>query len=320
MGIPGGIQMNYLSKLIVLTALFMGLLCQAAVVLADIPRTINYQGRLTDPGGNPVVDAQYLIQFRFYDAESGGTTLWDSGFRGVDVSDGLFAYQLGDSTAIPGDLFAGNVDVWLGVKVSTDPEISPRTKIDASAFAFHALSADTADNVSNGVGISQYIDVSYTAMMNSFTVLIATDSILAPADGFVICQVTCNVSCLHTGGTNGGLNLEFREGGGPHLTDQEFFWVLPTVLPTDAYEIPATIHRVFKAVPGYNKFEFLGVDFLDAGNSYGVSRVVMTLTYVPAAYGTVNLTSVIKPDEPKTIQLDDKQRQGMIERALPSNK
>lgn len=56
------------------------------VVLAN---KINYQGRLTDPGGAPLTGT-FPMRFQIYTASSGGTMLWDSGVISVDVDHGLF--------------------------------------------------------------------------------------------------------------------------------------------------------------------------------------------------------------------------------------
>jgi hypothetical protein len=54
---------------------------------------VNYQGRLTDPGGAPL-HGTFPMRFRIYDASGGGTMLWDSGVMSVDVEGGLFNVQL----------------------------------------------------------------------------------------------------------------------------------------------------------------------------------------------------------------------------------
>lgn len=116
---------------------------------ADVPQVINYQGRLTDGAGEPVTNGMYLLRFNLYDAESGGASLWDSQYRSIQVTDGFFSYLMGDSVAIPGDIFLENTNVWLGIKVSTDPEMTPRSRISSAGFAFKALHSDTAQLAEN---------------------------------------------------------------------------------------------------------------------------------------------------------------------------
>ncbi len=105
---------------------------------------IPYQGRLLDPTtGNPKADGTYPMTFRIYDAATGGNVLWTE-LKDVTVSKGLFTTYLGDTTALDPTIFDGN-DRWLGVKVGTDPETSPRMPLAFVPYAFWALNADTLD-------------------------------------------------------------------------------------------------------------------------------------------------------------------------------
>jgi hypothetical protein len=121
-------------------------------VLADIPRLISYQGRLTDASGNPVTDGSYSVRFRIYDAASGGSTLWDNGSVSVTVTNGVFSYTLGQATALPATLFDNSTVRWLGIAVGAGTEITPRTQLVAVPYAFHAKSADTALYALAGAG------------------------------------------------------------------------------------------------------------------------------------------------------------------------
>jgi hypothetical protein len=110
----------------------------------EVPPLITYQGLLTDSTGAPLANGAYSIQFQMYDAASAGNVLWSSGSRQINVTDGLFSYNLGDTVAFPDSLFLNYSDVWLGVKVGDNPEMTPRTKLVSSAYAIKARHADTA--------------------------------------------------------------------------------------------------------------------------------------------------------------------------------
>lgn len=116
----------------------------AMSALADVPRIINYQGRLTDTEGNPVSDGSYYIKFVIYRSESGVDSLWSSGFQAVTVVDGLFSYALGSNVSFPAGIFGPGITPFLGITIGTDAEINPRTAFTSSAFAWHSNSADTA--------------------------------------------------------------------------------------------------------------------------------------------------------------------------------
>ncbi len=116
----------------------------AASAVAKVPNVINYQGRLTDTDGTPVADDTYFIKFKIYGSESGDDSLWYTPFQPVNVTDGLFNYKLGSAVPLPHDLFTADTTRYLGITVGGDPEIIPRSKITSTAYAYHALTADTA--------------------------------------------------------------------------------------------------------------------------------------------------------------------------------
>lgn len=115
---------------------------------ADVPQMINYQGRLTDPGGSPVVDSQYTVTFTIYDDSASGTGLWAETLL-VEVSGGLFSVQLGTVHALSSEMFS-NPNLWLGITVADDLEIIPRTRFTSVAYAFRAAYADTAATGDDG--------------------------------------------------------------------------------------------------------------------------------------------------------------------------
>ena len=124
----------------------------ATLTLAAVPMTFTYQGRLTTPAGASVPDGNYLIQFVIYNAPTGGTVLWNNGYRTVPVTGGLFTYNLGDSTVLPLSLFPSDTARYLGIKVGADPELVPRVKLGSVPFAFKAFYADTANAAYGIVG------------------------------------------------------------------------------------------------------------------------------------------------------------------------
>jgi hypothetical protein len=127
-----------------ITLLAALLLVYAVAVRADIPRTITYQGRMTDSDGSPITDGTYGIAFVIYGSESGSDTLWHSGMRPVDIMDGLFTYQLGHLVPFPDDLFSGTPR-YLGITFGPETESSPRTELTSAAYAFQTLRSDSSE-------------------------------------------------------------------------------------------------------------------------------------------------------------------------------
>ncbi|TFH64335.1 MAG: hypothetical protein E4G91_06130 [Candidatus Zixiibacteriota bacterium] len=130
------------SRILMLTLL---LIAMSVSVDAEVPQIINYQGRLTNTGGDPVPDGSYLMNFKLYGSEIDHDSLWWSGFQPVTVTNGLFTYQLGLGNPIPSDFFGPGSDLFLGVTIDNNPEMVPRTRITSSAFAFQAIYSDTAN-------------------------------------------------------------------------------------------------------------------------------------------------------------------------------
>jgi hypothetical protein len=91
---------------------------------------IPIQGRLTDTDGNPL-DGNYSIRGSIYDVAVGGVprcTDTDT----VAVTNGLFTMELDfcDPSDINGD------QLYLGIKVGSDPEMTPRQPIHAVPYAW----------------------------------------------------------------------------------------------------------------------------------------------------------------------------------------
>jgi hypothetical protein len=117
-----------------------GEIAGAAVSAASVTNSINYQGRLADSSGSPLSgtytmtfrlydSGTYTMTFRLYDVSTGGTAL-DTDIRDVVVTDGLF------NTGIDFDqsYFDGR-ELWLGVKIGADSEMTPRQELRPVPYA-----------------------------------------------------------------------------------------------------------------------------------------------------------------------------------------
>ena len=125
-----------------LVILLLGVVCLGISSSAEVPHVINYQGRLIDDGGNPVSDGYYDLTFTLYDhpTESAGM-LWTSGEQSVGVTNGLFTYALGSNVPLVSDLTADS-SLWLGITLSGEAEMTPRTQMTTVPYAGHAFFAD----------------------------------------------------------------------------------------------------------------------------------------------------------------------------------
>jgi hypothetical protein len=125
-------------KLIGILLMLVTVTLLSTPVLSDVPQVINYQGRLTDPVGQPVADDTYSIQFSIY-ADSAITmtpALWTE-TQNVSTTTGLFAVLLGSLNPINPSIFDGSIR-YLGIKIGTNPESTPRTPIVSVPYAMVA--------------------------------------------------------------------------------------------------------------------------------------------------------------------------------------
>ena len=107
---------------------------------AGTPSLMSYQGRLTDVGGSSL-DGSYSLVFTIYDdpvASAPGNIMWQETHPSVTVTGGLFSVVFGAGTpavSLNESVFS-SPDRYLGIKVGADPEISPRTRLVSTPYAF----------------------------------------------------------------------------------------------------------------------------------------------------------------------------------------
>jgi hypothetical protein len=106
---------------------------------------IPVQGRLTNASGNPL-DGTYTISFRIYSVYSGGTALCEDLNNSVVVDNGLFYTYMSMSGC---SAFDGR-QLYLGIQVEDDAEMTPRQYIDNVPYAYGlrpgAVISDTIGN------------------------------------------------------------------------------------------------------------------------------------------------------------------------------
>ncbi|MCB4790702.1 MAG: hypothetical protein LHV68_02330 [Elusimicrobia bacterium] len=109
-----------------------------------VPNQLTYTGSIRSYG-QPISGTKSLT-FSIYPAETGGVASWSSGPVDVKISSGTFTYDL-----------TPNIDwrckdFWLELVVG-DKILSPRTKLTAQAYAFHAR---TSEDIEKSTGNSIY--------------------------------------------------------------------------------------------------------------------------------------------------------------------
>jgi len=107
-----------------------------------IPLMLNYQGKLTDPQGQPVRDSVYAVGFALFAVPVGGTPFWNE-MQPVATQSGLFNVLLGSDNPIL-DLPTDGI-CFLAMAVDPDPPMAPRIRVVSAAYAYLAARADTAN-------------------------------------------------------------------------------------------------------------------------------------------------------------------------------
>lgn len=91
---------------------------------------IPIQGMLTNTSGTPL-DGTYTVSFRIYDIASGGTALCEDLNNVLSVEEGLFNAYIN----IYGCSAFDGRQLYLGIQVDPDPEMTPRSFIDNVPYA-----------------------------------------------------------------------------------------------------------------------------------------------------------------------------------------
>lgn len=169
---------------------------------ADVPQYLTEQGRLLDASNNPVSGSTTFI-FSLYTQASAGTAVWTE-TQAITLDSGFFSAQLGETTAIPPATFAqaaGNgKTLYLGIKVNSDPELSPRQPLLSVPFAFVASNA-VGDITPNTVSVNGKTVIDKTgawvgpgmggaAVMTSGSTPAANGGVQIPAGGDYLYPVT----------------------------------------------------------------------------------------------------------------------------------
>ncbi|MBL0175765.1 MAG: hypothetical protein IPP94_10940 [Ignavibacteria bacterium] len=114
-----------------------------AVASGQVPRTISYQGVLTDAAGTFIADGNHTLLMSLYDNASASTPIYTE-TQTVVVVKGLFNAIIGSVTPIP-VLVSFDRGYFLGVTVDGGTELVPRTPLSAVPYALRAAAADVAD-------------------------------------------------------------------------------------------------------------------------------------------------------------------------------
>jgi hypothetical protein len=228
--------MNKCIKIPGLLSLAAGLVLLSALAHAQVPQLMNYQGVLKDGGGTPI-DGTVSVVFAIYDASTGGTALW-SETQSVSVTGGLFNVLLGSATALPASVFSTDAVRWLGVKVGSDPEMTPRQRLVSVSYAFKAEDADALGGsiatVDTSVGMGELNLTTENGMIRAGS---STADNTVKSGRFVVRNYTNGALPIYSfGAASTATNNFVAFGGGANIgyaaTALDFFTAPTTTTPT----------------------------------------------------------------------------------------
>jgi len=261
-------------KRMLLLALLTVVLAQLS--WASIPRTLSFQGILTDNNGVVLPDGNYSVTFRIYDLALGGSHLWEE-TQSVAVVSGRFNVILGTVTSL--DPLPFDDPYWLATKVGADPEMTPRVELTSSAYSLNSRSAVCCPGVANdsnagpiyfSPGVETFAARTITVPSSGYVLAIATGSVVSESAGDELILGVSENESVFTG--------EWVWVGIPdHAGDCEF---------VVCYTVPVTTQTLFEVTPGSHTYYFIGEPAQGGGPAY-VKYATLSLIFLPEAMGTV---------------------------------
>lgn len=159
---------------------FTGLLVASA--FAEVPRMMNYSGKLTEKNGNLVADAEYDMIFTLYDGQS-GPQIWQESYNTtgnrVRVTRGAFNVVLGSTgNSLPATLDDAYLEMRFKEAAAPSYEIFPKQKLTS---AFYAIRTENANNATNAAvaNIANTAIVANSVTTSCSTAILPIGTILA---------------------------------------------------------------------------------------------------------------------------------------------
>jgi hypothetical protein len=115
-------------------ALLVLVVSTSYTLAAVVPQTLNYQATLTDNAGQPITGAKD-VTISLYTVATGGAPFWTEQQTGVILKNGQFSVVLGANGANILDKTKLTGTTYIGIKVGTDTEMSPRQQFTSVAYA-----------------------------------------------------------------------------------------------------------------------------------------------------------------------------------------
>ncbi len=125
----------------------------AGQAFGNVPKQMNYQGILSGSTGNPLADSTVDVEFRIYNAPSGGSSVWSETVTVTTDDEGRFNVTLGLTNPIEDTVFR-ETERYLSINVESSGEM-PRLKLTSVGYANRISTVEGAKGgtVSGGVDV-----------------------------------------------------------------------------------------------------------------------------------------------------------------------
>lgn len=140
-----------------ISATLLALPLLAPLQQSPLPYRLTLESRLFDSNGIAVNAVDLGLTVRIYKNPNGGQPVFEE-VLAADVSDGFFAVPFGANPTtgvLDADLFRDNPELFLGLTVDGDVELSPRLPLLPIHSALRADTARTADSVTGPVDATE---------------------------------------------------------------------------------------------------------------------------------------------------------------------
>jgi hypothetical protein len=321
-----------------LSTLVAAALMVVSVPAFAVPEFLQYQGRLTDAAGEPLT-APVDVTFAIYAEDEDGEPLWTQTFTALALDHGRFSVLLGGEdapfTESLLDRIAEGEELFLGIRVGVDPEMTPRQPMASVAYALHAGSASvgeaehaatadtaefaeeaehaatadsaefaeeaehaaTADQVEGMPGLA-FQALHRVEVEPGASLSVVSVTIETPADGYVLVSAggTLVLDNTGAGGARSHANVGEEEDGVPELTMGLVICDLTAQDVAKLHYVPFHSQRVYQKPAGEHTFHLNVRNNYDDQGTVAVNRPSITAVFVPNGYGTAEIQPPTSPD------------------------
>ncbi len=165
------------------------ILCSAQFVIAQIPKTMNYQGLLTDGRAN-LLNGDYTITFNMYESAQEGVSIWQEAHN-LAVAEGMFNVILGSSNPLN---LSFNKPYWLGITIGRSTELKPRIELSSSPYSLNAQTVSDSSITSKKIADKQLVRSINSITDNLFIKAGKNVNIVQKGDSLIISASTGNIN------------------------------------------------------------------------------------------------------------------------------